>query len=73
MSIDIDENLTAILLENGDVMIDNVGNCEYNHGYILAAIDERIDRLTSQIQRLRLIRDLVVVDEEFIKSNQQKE
>ena len=69
MSIDIDDCLTAILLDSGDVVIDISGPFNYNEDSIVSAVEERIESLSRQIQRLRLIRDLVKIDEKLVEAN----
>lgn len=70
MSVDIDECFTAILLDNGEIVVDCNCNVRHDKTTILLAIEAKIDAMSGYIQRLHLVRDLLLVEdrvEEVVK------
>jgi hypothetical protein len=63
MVVDISDCLVGIILDNGDVLIQQ--NCagEHDKEYVLGSIEQRIDALNGETQQLHLVRDLLLMEE----------
>ena len=62
MTVDLDENYTAYVLDNGDVVFKQLGGPPFNKAILIAAIEDRIGYLNTYVQRLHLVRDLLRLD-----------
>lgn len=69
LSVDVDGHITATILDNGDVYIDQYGGATVSRELVITAIEDRIDSLNATTQQLHLVRDLLRLEGEMEKQN----